>query len=456
MHESNYPAYSCCSSTFHPPPSTFHRAYHMKLLLIGGGGREHALAWKLNLDQARPRLFCAPGNAGTAGLGENLDLAAENVPGLLAWARREKPDLTVVGPEAPLCAGLVDEFQAAGLRVFGPSRAAAQLEGSKGFTKEVLRAAGVPTASGVSFTDYDKALAHVRASALPVVIKADGLAAGKGVTIATTQQQADQALRDCLVNRVFGGAGASVLIEDFLEGEELSVLALVDGEHVALLPSAQDHKRAFDADQGPNTGGMGAYSPAPLAAPSVLDEARERVFNPVLGELRRRGIVYKGVLYAGLMIARNSINVLEFNCRFGDPETQAILPRINSDLIPAMEACIDGVLRPGDLRIRPEACVCVAMTAEGYPGAYRKGDEIRGLEEAALMPDVMVFHAGTKRTGKQVVTSGGRVLGVTALGADLPQAARRAYEAVAKISFKGAHWRKDIAARGLRRMETDR
>ena len=428
----------------------------MKLLLIGGGGREHALAWKLGRDRARPSLFCAPGNAGTAALGENLDIAAEDVPGLLAWARREKPDLTVVGPEAPLCAGLADEFQAAGLRVFGPSRAAAQLEGSKGFAKEVLLAAGVPTAGGASFTDYDRALAHVRAGPLPVVIKADGLAAGKGVTIAATLEEADVALRDCLVGRVFGQAGERVLVEEFIEGEELSVLALVDGERAALLPPAQDHKRALDGDLGPNTGGMGAYSPAPLAAPAVLDAARERVFTPLLAELRRRGIVYKGVLYAGLMIARGGLNVLEFNCRFGDPETQAILPRINSDLIPLMEACIDGVLRPDDLRIRPEACVCVTMAAGGYPGAYRKGDPIRGLDKAAGMKDVTVFHAGTKRAGGRVVTAGGRVLGVTALGGSLALAARRAYEAVSAISFDGAHWRKDIAARGLKRMEAER
>ena len=428
----------------------------MKLLLIGGGGREHALAWKLGQDRARPRLFCAPGNAGTAALGENLDIAAEDVPGLLAWARREKPDLTVVGPEAPLCAGLADEFQTAGLRVFGPSRAAAQLEGSKGFAKDALRAAGVPTAGSASFTDYDLALAHVRAGPLPVVIKADGLAAGKGVTIAATLEEADVALRACLVGGVFGRAGARVLVEEFLEGEELSVLALVDGERAALLPPAQDHKRALDGDLGPNTGGMGAYSPAPLAAPAVLDAARERVFTPLLAELRRRGIVYKGVLYAGLMIARGGLNVLEFNCRFGDPETQAILPRINSDLIPLMEACIDGVLRPDDLRIRPEACVCVTMAAGGYPGAYRKGDPIRGLDKAAGMKDVTVFHAGTKRAGGRVVTAGGRVLGVTALGGSLALAARRAYEAVSAISFDGAHWRKDIAARGLKRMEAER
>lgn len=428
----------------------------MKLLLIGGGGREHALAWKLGRDQARPRLFCAPGNAGTAELGENLEIAAENVSGLLAWARREKPDLTVVGPEAPLCAGLADEFQAAGLRVFGPSRAAAQLEGSKAFAKDVLRAAGAPTANSALFTDYDRAIAHVRAGSLPVVIKADGLAAGKGVTIAATLEEADCALRDCLVGGVFGKAGRSVLVEEFLEGEELSVLALTDGERFALLPAAQDHKRALDGDQGPNTGGMGAYSPAPLASPALLEAARERVFAPVLSELRGRGIVYKGVLYAGLMIARGGLKVLEFNCRFGDPETQAILPRINSDLIPLMEACIDGVLRPDDLRIRPEACVCVTMAAGGYPGAYRKGDAISGLAEAAGMRDVMVFHAGTKKTGGRVVTAGGRVLGVTALGEALPQAARRAYEAVSAISFAGAHWRNDIAARGLKRMEAER
>lgn len=423
----------------------------MKLLLIGGGGREHALAWKLAQDKRRPTLFCAPGNAGTAALGANLAIPAEDLDGLLAWAKRERPDLTVVGPEAPLCAGLVDRFQAEGLRVFGPCRAAAQLEGSKIFTKDVLRAAGVPTAQAAAFADANRALAHVRKANLPLVIKADGLAAGKGVLICRTLAEAEDAINQVLVTRVFGAAGSEILIEEFLEGEEVSVLALVDGTRAVLLPSAQDHKRIFDGDQGPNTGGMGAYSPAPMETPEFRKLILETVFNPTLAELRRRGIRYQGVLYAGLMLTGTGPKVLEFNCRFGDPETQAILPRLTGDLLPAMEACIDGTLTPEHAACRPEACVCVVMAAGGYPGTYRKGDVIAGLAEAAVVPQAVVFHAGTAMNKDRVVTAGGRVLGVTALGKDLADAAGRAYQAAAAIGFNGAQYRRDIAAKGLRR-----
>ncbi len=424
----------------------------MKLLLIGGGGREHALAWKLAQDRARPTLFCAPGNAGTAALGTNLAIPAEDIEGLCDWARRERPDLTVIGPEAPLCAGLADQLQAEGLRVFGPSREAAQLEGSKIFTKDVLHAAGVPTAGAATFTDVDKALAHARQAELPLVIKADGLAAGKGVLICRTRPEAEDAIRQVLVTRAFGAAGLHVLVEEFLEGEEVSVLAMVDGTRAILLPSAQDHKRIFDNDQGPNTGGMGAYSPAPMETPAFRKMIQQLVFDPTLKELGRRNIRYQGILYAGLMMTAAGPKVLEFNCRFGDPETQAILPRLTGDLIPAMEACIDGVLTPELVACRSEACVCVVMAAGGYPGSYRKGDPITGLAEAAARPQTMVFQAGTRLDKDQVVTAGGRALGVTALGANLKEAADRAYQAVAKIVFSGAHYRRDIAARGLQRI----
>ncbi|MBU4199531.1 MAG: phosphoribosylamine--glycine ligase [Verrucomicrobia bacterium] len=423
----------------------------MKLLLIGGGGREHALAWKLARDKARPTLFCAPGNAGTAALGTNVAIQAEDMDGLLDWARRERPELTVVGPEAPLCAGLADRFQAEGFRVFGPNQAAAQLEGSKVFSKDVLLAAGVPSAQSASFDDAAKALAYVRSASLPLVVKADGLAAGKGVLICTTREQAEDAIRQILVSRAFGPAGRKVLVEEFIEGEEVSVLAMVDGTRAVLLPSAQDHKRIFDGDQGPNTGGMGAYSPAPMESPAFRKLVQTLVFDPTLKELGRRGIRYQGVLYAGLMMTKSGPQVLEFNCRFGDPETQAILPRLTGDLIPAMEACIDGGLTPELVACRPEPCVCVVMAAGGYPGNYRKGDVIEGLDAAAAMQKTEVFHAGTRLDKGRVVTAGGRVLGVTALGSNLAGTAASAYQAVSAISFSGAQYRRDIAARGLKR-----
>jgi phosphoribosylamine--glycine ligase len=423
----------------------------MKILVIGGGGREHALIWKLSGDSRRPTLFCAPGNAGTASLATNVPIAAEDVPGLLAWAQANRPDLTVVGPEAPLCAGVVDAFAAAGLRVFGPSQAAARLEGSKRFAKEIMRAAGVPTAQAQTFTDAEAAVLALPAFRLPVVIKADGLAAGKGVVIAQTRAEAEAAIRSMLVDHVFGAAGASVLIEEFLEGEEASILALTDGDRVALLPASQDHKRVFDADQGPNTGGMGAYSPAPVVTPELLPVIRDRILLPTLRELRRRGIVYKGVLYAGLMIGTDGPRVVEFNCRLGDPETEVVLPRLAGDLIPLLEACIDGTLDPAQVRALPDSCVTVVMASPGYPGTYPKGLPIAGLDEAARKPNVLVFHAGTALRNGQTVTAGGRVLAVTATGSDLRAAVANAYAGIASIRFDGAHYRNDIAHRALAR-----
>ena len=423
----------------------------MNILVVGGGGREHALVWKLAQDSRTPRLFCAPGNAGTAGLATNLPIAAEDVPALVAWAKANRPDLTVVGPEAPLCAGLTDALQKEGLRVFGPSQAAAQMEGSKVFAKDVMVAAGVPTAQSRTFTDAAEAVAYVRQLGAPIVIKAEGLAAGKGVTVCATVAEAERAIRESLVDRAFGAAGARVLVEEFLDGEEASLLALVDGEHVVLLSSAQDHKRVFDNDQGPNTGGMGAYSPAPVVTPELLPVIEREVFGRTLAELRKRGIVYKGVLYAGLMMTKSGPKVLEFNARFGDPETQVILPRLDGDLIPALEACIDGTLTASHVRWKPQACVCVVMAAGGYPGTYAKGHEIQGLKDAATVKDAVVFHAGTKLQDGKVVTAGGRVLGVTALGATLQAAVARAYEGVGKISWTGAQYRKDIAAKALKK-----
>ena len=421
----------------------------MNLLIIGGGGREHALAWKLARDRRRPTLFCAPGNAGTAELGTNLAIAAEDIDRLLNWARREKPDLTVIGPEAPLCAGLADRLHAEGLRAFGPCRAAAQLEGSKVFAKSVLQAAGVPTAQSETFTDAEQALAYVHAAKSPLVVKADGLAAGKGVLICANAREAEEAVATAMIHQAFGKAGRQILVEEFLEGEEVSMLALVDGRQAVLLPSAQDHKRALDGDLGLNTGGMGAYSPATMETAAFRKMVLDTIFNPTLKELRRRDITYQGVLYAGLIMTAAGPKVLEFNCRFGDPETQAILPRLKGDLIPAMEACIDGNLLPEHAAGRPEACVCVVMTAGGYPGQYRKGDAIAGLKEAAALGETMVFQAGTKLKGGQIVTAGGRVLGVTALGRTLCETAAKAYQAVERITFQDAHYRRDIAAKGI-------
>ncbi len=422
----------------------------MKILVVGSGGREHALVWKIAHDSCSPKLYCAPGNAGTSQLAENIDIKAEDLDGLLSWAKENRPDLTVVGPEIPLCAGLVDLFEAEGLKVFGPRKAAARMEGSKAFAKDIMNAAGVPTGRSCSFTDPDEAIAYANELGAPVVIKADGLAAGKGVIICNTDEEAEQAIRQTMVDKAFGAAGDNLLVEEFLVGEEASILALVDGAHVVMLASSQDHKRALDGDQGLNTGGMGAYSPAPVVQEDMWPFIREKVFGATLEELKKRGITYKGVLYAGLMMTAHGAKVLEFNCRFGDPETQAVLPRIASDLVPALQACADGTLTEELISWRKEPCVCVVMASGGYPGSYEKGKVIAGLEEADAIDDVVVFHAGTDSSNGDVVTSGGRVLGVTALGDDLHAAVDKTYKAIEEIDFDGAHYRKDIAAKALK------
>ena len=421
----------------------------MKVLVIGNGGREHAIVWKLAHDSCAPELFCAPGNAGTAALATNVPIGAEDVAGIVAWAREAKPDLVVVGPEAPLCAGVTDALEAEGIKVFGPCQAAAALEGSKAFSKDVMEKAGVPTARFRVYRSSAEAIAGLDAFSLPVVVKADGLAAGKGVVIAQTREEAETALREMLDGGRFGAAGAEVVVEEFLEGEEASVFALCDGERVELLPAAQDHKRVFDNDQGPNTGGMGAYTPAPIATAEVMAFTREQIVLPVLRELKRRGITYKGVLFCGLMIGPKGVNVLEFNCRFGDPETEVVLPSVASDLLPVLLACAEGRLEPGMVKMRPEAAVTVVMAAPGYPGSYPKGLAISGLD-AAEAAGCTVFHAGTALREGQVVTAGGRVLTVTAFGADLRAAVAKAYEGVGQIAFEGAHYRRDIAAKAFK------
>ncbi|TFG87598.1 MAG: phosphoribosylamine--glycine ligase [Hyphomicrobiales bacterium] len=425
----------------------------MKILIVGGGGREHALAWKLAQDSSRPEVYCAPGNAGTAACALNLDIGAEDVPGLLAWACAERPDLTVVGPEAPLCAGIADAFMENGLSIFGPSREAARLEGSKAFAKEIMTAAGVPTAVSRTFTDASAAMGYVRSLGAPIVVKADGLAAGKGVAVCATVEEAEAAVRASLVDRVFGAAGGQVVVEECLQGEEASILALVDGKSFLMLASSQDHKRVRDGDQGPNTGGMGAYSPAPVVTDELWPVIARDVIGRTLDELRRRGIVYRGVLYAGIMLTPAGVRVLEFNCRFGDPETQAILPRIEGDLLPALRACVDGTLTQDAIRWKRQACVCVVMAASGYPGPYAKGLPIAGLDAAAHASGAVVFHAGTALHGGRVTTSGGRVLGVPALGDDLKTACDAAYAAAGEIRFDGAHYRRDIAARAFGRSQ---
>ena len=424
----------------------------MKVLVVGGGGREHALAWKIARSPRVDRVYVAPGNAGTALVAENVPIGAEDVEALAGFAEGEGIDLTVVGPEAPLVQGIVDRFRERGLRVFGPSASAARLEGSKAFAKAVMERYGVPTAGYREFTDPEAARAHVREHGAPLVVKADGLAAGKGVTVARTVEEALAAVDAIMVDRAFGEAGARIIVEECLEGEEASFLAFCDGRRVLPMASSQDHKPVFDDDQGPNTGGMGAYSPAPVVTPELFDEIMETVMRPVVEGLARDGIPYVGVLYAGLMIRDGRPKVLEFNCRFGDPECQPIVMRMKGDLVPVLEACIDGDLDRVSLEWDPRAAVCVVMASGGYPGSYRKGIEIRGLDEAAALEDVVVFHAGTRREGDRVVTAGGRVLGVTALGDDIPAAIRRAYEAVERISWEGAHYRRDIGRKALRHL----
>ncbi|MDY6840694.1 MAG: phosphoribosylamine--glycine ligase [Pseudomonadota bacterium] len=428
----------------------------MNILVIGSGGREHALAWKAAQSPRADRVFVAPGNAGTAretGL-ENVDIDVMDLDGLANFATTNNVGLTIVGPEAPLVAGIVDKFEQRGLRVFGPSAGAAQLEGSKAFTKDFLARHGIPTAGYGNFTDVDEALAYVRQQGAPIVVKADGLAAGKGVIVAMTLEEAEGAIHDMLAGNAFGDAGSRVVIEEFLEGEEASFIVMVDGENVLAMATSQDHKRAGDGDTGPNTGGMGAYSPAPVVTADVHQRIMDEVIYPTVRGMAAEGHPYKGFLYAGLMIDQSGApKVIEFNCRFGDPETQPIMLRMKSDLVALCDSAIDGKLDHCASEWDDRASVAIVMAAGGYPGSYRRGDAISGLPDTEIEGE-KVFHAGTRLNGNQVVTNGGRVLCATALGNTVTEARKRAYELASRIQWDGAFYRKDIAFRAVAREQS--
>src|SRR5216684_3235496 len=423
----------------------------MKVLVLGSGGREHALVWKLRQSARVSKLYCAPGNGGIADEADSLPVDLKSLPSIVALGEQVRPDLTVVGPELPLTLGVVDEFTRRGWPIFGPTKAAAQLESSKSFAKEFLQRHHIPTAHYAicdSIEQVRSALSHFH---LPVVVKADGLAAGKGVVIAKSKDEATSVAAEMLSGKMLGEAGSRVVLEECLKGDELSFLVLSDGERVAPLVAAQDHKRVGDGDTGPNTGGMGAYSTADIVDDTMRDWLVNHIARPVIAGMKAEGAEFKGVLYCGLMMTARGPMVLEFNCRFGDPETQPILLRLESDLLEAMEASIDGRTSDGDFKWSNDAAVCVVMASGGYPGTYEAGKKIMGLEDAAKLDGVRVFHAGTSKRDDAFYTSGGRVLGVTARAAELQSAVQRAYEACAKIGFEGAHYRKDIAARALKK-----
>ena len=424
----------------------------MKVLVIGGGGREHALAWKIAQSPLVTKLYCAPGNPGTASLAENLPIAVDQLDKLLDFAYDNRIDLTVVGPEQPLSLGIVDLFESHGLKVFGPSQQAAFIEGSKAFSKDLMQKYDVPTAAYGVFTDQAEAEAFINRTGAPIVVKADGLAAGKGVIIAQTRDEAVAAVRDMLSGNAFGSAGSRVVIEEFLTGEEASFLVITDGKKVIPLASAQDHKAVFDGDRGPNTGGMGAYSPAPVVTPEIHEKAMQLVIRPTVDGMAAEGRPYRGVLYAGLMVKDGQVKTLEFNARFGDPECQPLLMRMKSDIVPILMAVAEGDLGSLSIEWHDKAAVCVVMAAEGYPGDIRKGDPISGLEQAAGLEDVYVFHAGTTARNGECVTNGGRVLGVTALGTTVTEAIEKAYRGVAAITWRGVQYRKDIGHKAIGRI----
>ena len=425
----------------------------MKILVVGGGGREHALIWKLSQSNKVEQIFCAPGNAGIAQLASCIPIDPDDIPRLVEFARNEEIDLTVVGPEDPLAAGIVDAFQEAELKIFGPSRAAARIEASKTFCKDLLKKHGIPSGDYASFDNLDDAIEYVYKKGAPIVIKADGLAAGKGVVVAKTVEEAENAINKIMRRRAFGEAGKEIIIEEFLEGEEASFLVFTDGDIVVPMVTSQDHKPVFDNDEGPNTGGMGAYSPAPVISEGLFRRIMNDIMIPTVKALAAEGCKYRGILYAGLMIKDGVPRVLEFNARFGDPETQPILMRLKSDLLPILEACISGHLAKTIVEWDERPTVCVAMASGGYPGKYEKGKVISGLNLAARLKDVMVFHAGTARNAEdKIITNGGRVLGVTAIAENIPAAIDRAYHAVSKISWEGAHYRTDIGKKALRRL----
>jgi phosphoribosylamine--glycine ligase len=419
----------------------------MRILVVGSGGREHALAWAIAASPLVDRVFCAPGNAGIAEDAECVPIAASDTAGLIAFCKEAAIDFVVVGPEAPLVAGLVDALEGAGIAAFGPSAAAAALEGSKGFMKDLCARENIPTAAYRRFTDGAAAKAYIAAQGIPIVVKADGLAGGKGVVVAATLAEANEAV-DAAFDGRFGAAGAEIVVEEFLAGEEASFFALCDGTHALPLVAAQDHKRVGDGDTGPNTGGMGAYSPCAAVTPQIEAEVMERMILPTVRAMARDGTPFKGVLFAGLMLTAQGPKLLEYNVRFGDPECQALMMRLHSDIVPALLATRDGVLNRVDLRWRDDAAICVVMAANGYPDDPQRGSEISGLDAAASDPDVKIFHAGTKRDGGRVLADGGRVLGVTATARDLAAARDRAYCAVDAIDWPGGFCRRDIGRRG--------
>ena len=421
----------------------------MKVLVVGGGGREHALVWKIAQSKGVSKIYCAPGNAGISRQATIAPIQANDLNGLLKFALKEKIDLTVVGPEDPLTKGIVDLFESKGLSIFGPSGKAAQIEGSKAFAKEMMRKCGIPTSSYETFRDRQKAVAYLKGQKLPIVVKADGLAAGKGVMVCKTLEEAIRAVDQIMVDKAFGEAGSQVVIEECLVGEEASCLAFTDGKTLLSMASCQDHKAIFDGDEGPNTGGMGAYSPAPVVTGVIHEKVMQEVLKPIVKGMAEEGMPYKGVLYAGIMVCDGVPKVLEFNARFGDPETQPILMRMKGDVVPILEACIRGNLSQCRIEWDSRPSVCVVMASRGYPGNYEKGKVIEGLEEVDRMKDVFVFHAATASEGGRVVTSGGRVLGVTGLGEGIPEAIETTYQAVKKISWEGAHYRTDIGRKAL-------
>lgn len=422
----------------------------MKVLVIGSGGREHSLVWKLDQSPRVSKIYCAPGNAGIGELAECVAISATDIKGLVGFAQKQKIDLTIVGPEASLTLGVVDAFEKRGLRIFGPSQKAAILEGSKVFTKKFMQDYNIPTAGFTVFRKRERAIEHVQKIGAPVVIKADGLAAGKGVIVAQTVQQAIDAIDVIMKDKVFGDAGNRVVVEDFMTGEEASFLAFTDGKTVVPLPTSQDHKPIFDKDEGPNTGGMGAYSPAPVVTPALDKQVMNKIMIPTVKGMAKEGRPYKGVLYAGLMIKDGKAKVVEFNCRFGDPEAQPLLMRLKTDLVDIVEAVLDGRLNKISLEIDPRPTVCVVMSSGGYPGSYEKGKVITGLDKAAKQESVVVFHAGTAVKNKKIVTAGGRVLGITAIGNDLDEAIHKAYKTIAMIKWPGSFYRTDIGAKAAR------
>jgi len=423
----------------------------MKILVIGSGGREHALVWKISQSPLVETIYAAPGNPGMAQYAECVDISAKETDSLVDFARSHGIGLAVVGPEDPLADGIVDRFNEAGLAAFGPSGAAAQLEASKIFAKRFMQRHGIPTAAYAEFDDAEEAIAYVRRQGAPLVVKADGLAAGKGVTVARDGDSAVNAIRETMVEGAFGAAGSRIVIEECLMGEEASILAFCDGKTVVPMMASQDHKPLLDGDAGPNTGGMGAYSPAPVVTDGLMEEIVSSILRPCVAGMAAEGMPYKGVLYAGLMITAAGPRVIEFNCRFGDPETQVVLPQLQTDLVPVMQACCLGRLDTMEISWNPGACVTVVMASGGYPKSYPKGKMISGIEEAERMPGVKVFHAGTKQTPDGLVTNGGRVLNVTAFGSDIASTIEKAYGAVYRIHFDGAHFRTDIGAKALAR-----